>query len=102
MRRPAGGLDEVAAVEEAVRERRAERVAGGGRVDGVDALPEGIDGIDALPKITLELVRRGYEDDAILKILGGNFLRVFEAAEAYAASTKTTLSGDGSTKKIEP
>ena len=74
----------------------------GSDFDGVDALPEGIDGIDALPKITLELVRRGYEDDAILKILGGNFLRVFEAAEAYAASTKTTLSGDGSTKKIEP
>jgi membrane dipeptidase len=74
----------------------------GSDFDGVDALPEGIDGIDALPKITLELVRRGYDDEAILKILGGNFLRVFEAAEAYAASTKTTLSGEGSTKKIEP
>lgn len=73
----------------------------GSDFDGVDALPEGIGGIDALPKITLELVKRGYEDDAILKILGGNFLRVFETAERYAASTKTSVSGDGSTKRID-
>jgi membrane dipeptidase len=73
----------------------------GSDFDGVDSLPEGLEGIDALPKITLELVKRGYDDDTVLKILGGNFLRVFEAAEAYAKSTNTTLSGDGSTKRID-
>jgi membrane dipeptidase len=73
----------------------------GSDFDGVDSLPEGLEGIDALPKITLELVKRGYDDDTVLKILGGNFMRVFEAAEAYAKSTNTTLSGDGSTKRID-
>ena len=73
----------------------------GSDFDGVDALPEGIDGVDSLPKITLELVRRGYKDEDVLKILGGNFLRVFESAEAYAKSTNTRLSGDGSTKQID-
>jgi len=74
----------------------------GSDFDGVDDLPEGLTGIDGLPKITLELVRRGYKDEEILKILGGNFMRVFEASEAYARSTSTTLSGDGSTRRIRP
>jgi membrane dipeptidase len=30
-----------------------------------------------MPNITRELVKRGYEDEDILKILGGNHLRVF-------------------------
>ena len=72
----------------------------GSDFDGVDDLPEGLTGIDGLPRITLELVKRGYKDEDILKILGGNFLRVFEAAESYARSTGTTLSGDGSTRRI--
>jgi hypothetical protein len=37
----------------------------------------------------------------VKKILGANFLRVMEAAEAFAQGTKTTLSGDGSTRRIE-
>jgi microsomal dipeptidase-like Zn-dependent dipeptidase len=31
-----------------------------------------------LPAITHALVRRGYTDETILKVLGGNLLRVFE------------------------
>ncbi len=73
----------------------------GSDFDGVDALPEGIDGVDAFPKITLELLRRGHSEEEVKKILGGNFLRAFEAAERFAASTKTTLSGDGSPKRID-
>lgn len=70
--------------------------------DGVDALPEGIEGVNSLPQITLELLRRGYKDDDVLKILGGNFLRVFERAEQFAKSNKgARVSGDGSTKRID-
>lgn len=72
----------------------------GSDFDGVDALPEGITGIDSLPKITLELFKRGHSEEDVRKILGLNFLRVFDKAEAYAKSTSTTLSGDGSLKSI--
>jgi membrane dipeptidase len=37
----------------------------------------------------------------VKKVLGENFLRVLAAAEAHARSTKTTLSGDGSTRRIQ-
>jgi membrane dipeptidase len=39
--------------------------------------PAGIDGFEKIPNVTRGLVARGYTDDAIRKILGGNFLRVF-------------------------
>ena len=38
----------------------------------------GLEDISKLPAITECLVQRGYSDEDILKILGGNFLRVFE------------------------
>lgn len=47
-------------------------------------------------------MKRGYKDEDILRILGGNFLRVLESAEAYSRSTATTLSGDGSARRIGP
>lgn len=88
-------------IDHAVKVAGIDHVGLGSDFDGVDALPDGLDGIDSLPKITQALVERGYKDDEILKILGGNFLRVFEQAEAYAKSTGTTLSGNGSTRRID-
>ena len=38
--------------------------------------------------VTMELMRRGYTDDEIGKIWGGNLLRVMEKAEQYAAGPK--------------
>lgn len=87
-------------IDHIVKVAGIDHVGLGSDFDGVDTLPEGLSGIDGLPKITLELVRRGYQDEDILKILGGNFLRVFEQAEAYAASSRTTLSGAGSTRML--
>jgi membrane dipeptidase len=87
-------------IDHMVKVAGIDHVGLGSDFDGVDDLPEGLTGIDGLPRITLELVKRGYKDEDILKILGGNFLRVFEAAEAYARSTGTTLSGDGSTRRL--
>jgi membrane dipeptidase len=87
-------------IDHMVQVAGVDHVGLGSDFDGVDDLPEGLTGIDGLPKITLELARRGYKDEDILKILGGNFLRVFEATEAFARATNTTLSGDGSTRRI--
>jgi membrane dipeptidase len=53
----------------------------GSDFDGVNSLPAGLDGVEDFPKITTELLKRGYNKKDIRKILGGNFLRVFKANE---------------------
>ncbi|MFO0738672.1 MAG: dipeptidase [Labilithrix sp.] len=73
----------------------------GSDFDGVDALPEGITGVDAYPKITEELLRRGYKDEDVLKILGENFLRVFQKAEDFSKTKPSRISGDGNLKRID-
>jgi membrane dipeptidase len=40
--------------------------------------PKGLEDISKLPVVTEEMLRRGYSEETILKILGGNLLRVFE------------------------
>ena len=45
--------------------------------DGVPYMPEGLQDCSMVPNITKELVERGYTDEDIHKILGGNFMRVF-------------------------
>jgi membrane dipeptidase len=51
----------------------------GSDFDGVNSLPAGLDGVEDFPKITDELVKRGYSKKDIRKILGGNFIRAFTA-----------------------
>ena len=54
----------------------------GSDFDGVSgATPQGIDSAADLPKITQALLGRGYNEDDIRKILGGNTLRVFKEVE---------------------
>ncbi|MHB1207957.1 MAG: dipeptidase [Rhodospirillaceae bacterium] len=54
---------------------------GGGGIDGFNSSGEAIN-------VTMELLKRGYTDDQIGKIWGGNLLRVMEKAEQYAANFK--------------
>jgi membrane dipeptidase len=72
----------------------------GSDFDGIPELPEGLSGAGDLPKITRELLLRGYSDEDVKKVLGENFMRVFAAAEEFARASKTTLSGDGNTNKL--
>lgn len=53
----------------------------GSDFDGVNSLPDGLDGVEDFPKITGELIKRGYSKKDIQKILGGNLLRVMAANE---------------------
>ena len=56
----------------------------GSDFDGA-VMPEGMEDASKLPQITEELLRRGYSEPDIKKILGGNILRVMEdVAEASA------------------
>ncbi len=61
-----------------------EHVGLGSDFDGVTSLPEGIDSAADLPRITQALLQRGYTREQILKILGGNFMRVMREVEATA------------------
>jgi membrane dipeptidase len=46
--------------------------------------PDGLDGVDKYPKLLQELARRGWSDDDLGKLAGGNILRVMRGAEAAA------------------
>jgi membrane dipeptidase len=59
-----------------------ENVGLGSDFDGISATPDGLEDIGKLMNITQELSARGYKEDEIRKILGGNFLRVFNAVSA--------------------
>ena len=56
----------------------------GGDYDGVDVLPEGLDDVTCYPAITAELLRRGWSEPDIRKVLGENAMRVLRAAEEMA------------------
>jgi membrane dipeptidase len=72
----------------------------GSDFDGVPNLPEGIRDVSDLPNITYELLRRGHSDEEVLKILGGNFMRVFAQAERVAAVERRQISGEGSLRRL--
>lgn len=46
--------------------------------DGIPCTPEGLEDVAAIPRITELLLRRGYDDDDVKKILGENFLRIID------------------------
>lgn len=51
----------------------------GSDYDGVSSLPKGLEDVTTYPKITEELLRRGYSKKSVYKILGGNVMRVMKA-----------------------
>jgi membrane dipeptidase len=67
-------------IDHAVKLVGADHVGLGSDFDGAN-MPEGMEDCSKLPKITEALMRNGYDDEDIRKILGGNLLRVMEQAE---------------------
>lgn len=81
------------------------KVAGVGHVglgsdfDGVSgATPQGIDSAADLPKITQALLDRGYSEEDIHKILGGNLLRVFREVERVSQEMNRASTSSNSAK----
>jgi membrane dipeptidase len=67
-------------IDHAVKLVGADHVGLGSDFDGA-VMPRGMEDCSKLPKLTEALLRRGYSEDDIRKILGGNTLRVMEAVE---------------------
>jgi membrane dipeptidase len=53
----------------------------GSDFDGVQSTLSDLADISQLPNLTRELLRRGYSENDVAKILGGNMLRVMQANE---------------------
>jgi membrane dipeptidase len=56
----------------------------GSDYDGVSTLPIQLEDVSRYPLITQGLLDRGYTEEQILKILGGNLIRVLTTAERVA------------------
>ena len=53
----------------------------GSDFDGMSVPPRGLDDVSYLPEITRIMLERGFNRQRIFKILGGNFMRVFNAVQ---------------------
>jgi len=88
-------------IDHIVKVAGIDHVGLGADFDGANDMPEGAQDVSMLPNITYELLKRGYSEQDIRKILGENFLRVFAEAERVARSMSKNISGDGSTRRIK-
>lgn len=62
----------------------------GSDFDGISDVVQGLEDVSTYPALTAELLRRGYKDDEVKKILGGNVLRVWRQVEQVAARLQKT------------
>src|SRR5262249_31208058 len=71
-------------IEHIIKVGGIDHVGLGSDFDGITSVPTQLEDVSYYPYITQELLNRGYKKDEIHKILGGNLLRVFRAAEQAA------------------
>jgi len=82
----------------------------GGDFDGITSVVQGLENVSTYPALVAELLRRGYSDTEVKKILGLNVLRVMRRAEQVAArlqdsqapSIKTIEQLDRMTRRGQP
>ncbi|HTW22120.1 MAG TPA: dipeptidase [Candidatus Baltobacteraceae bacterium] len=72
-------------IDHAVKIAGVEHVGLGSDFDGAD-MPYGMEDASHLPQITDALLDRGYSEENIQRILGGNTLRFLQNVEAFAKS----------------
>jgi membrane dipeptidase len=72
-------------IDHAVKVAGADHVGLGSDFDGA-TMPIGMEDASKLPKITDALLKKGYTEQDITKILGGNILRVMEQVERVKGS----------------
>jgi membrane dipeptidase len=86
---PVGTVQDVADhIDHAVRVAGMDHVGLGSDYDGVTSLPAGLTDVSMFPNLVAELLRRGYSEPDIEKILGGNLMRVWREVERVAAASR--------------
>ena len=75
-------------IDHAVQVAGVDHVGLGSDFDGAD-MPRGMEDVSFLPKITQELLKRGYDENQIRLILGENTLRVLQQAEEVAIGIRS-------------
>ena len=61
----------------------------GSDFDGVGSVPTGLDAVDKFPALIAEMARRGWSDEDLGKLAGGNILRVMRGAEVTARALQS-------------
>ena len=56
----------------------------GSDFDGITSVPLGLESVETYPALLAELLRRGWTDEEIGKLAGGNVLRVLRQTEQVA------------------
>jgi membrane dipeptidase len=80
MKSTASTLDDaVAHIDHVVKVAGIDHVGIGSDFDGITTVPKGLEDVSKMPYLTAALLRRGYKQDDVLKVLGGNHLRVLRA-----------------------
>jgi membrane dipeptidase len=87
-------------IDHIVKVAGIDHVGIGADFDGANDMPEGAQDVSMLPNITYELLKRGYSERDIRKVLGENLLRVMAEAERVARASRKTISGNGSLHRI--
>jgi membrane dipeptidase len=75
-------------IDHAVKLVGADHVGLGSDFDGAN-MPEGLEDASKLPRITEALLRKGYSESDVRKILGENTLRILEQAEKVSAEMQS-------------
>ncbi len=89
---PRGNVsDLVDHIDHIVQVAGIDHVGLGSDFDGCSAVPEGLEDVSKYPAITEELLRRGYAEQDVLKVLGQNALRVLAQAEAAARRLRSVV-----------
>jgi membrane dipeptidase len=65
-------------IEHVIEVAGIDHVGLGSDFDGVTSLPVGMEDVTKLPSITRALLERGHSESDVKKVLGGNFIRVFD------------------------
>ncbi len=80
-------------IDHVVQVGGVDHVGLGSDFDGIDSAPRGMEDASKLPNLVRELARRGYSEEDLEKILGGNLLRVMRQVEEVARRMQVVKGG---------